>query len=213
MVKAVFFDFWGTLVENGTYSPLKQSYAILRLRVPFGEFVEQFEKVVMTKEYPDQAAAFTAACQSFNVPTYPIVIEKLIGVWNKNRLLAKTYEDTIPALKALKEKKIKIALISNAPQNSVEQVLERYNMAELFDAILISANEGKLKTEGLFEDALKKLKVKKGDVIAIGDSIETDIKGAEAAGIKAYLIDRRGKREHDNKIQGLAEVMKLVEAK
>ena len=200
-------------MENGTYSPLKQSYAILRLRIPFGEFVEQFEKVVMTKEYPDQAAAFTEACKAFGVPTYPIVIEKLIGVWNKNRLLAKTYEDTIPALKALKEKKIKVALISNAPQNNVEQVLERYNMADLFDGIFISSKEGKLKTEGLFEDALKKLKVKKGDVIAIGDSIETDIKGAEDAGIKAYLIDRRGKREFENKITGLAEVIKLVEAK
>ena len=211
MVKAVFFDFWGTLVENGTYSPLKQSYAILRLRIPFGEFVEQFEKIVMTKEFPDQSAAFTEACKSFNVPTYPIVIEKLIGVWNKNRLLATIYPDTLETLKALKEKKIKLALISNAPQNNVEQVLERFGMNDLFDGIFISATSGKLKTEGLFADALKKLKVKKGDVIAIGDSIETDIRGAEEAGISAYLLDRKGKREFEKKITSLTEILKLVE--
>lgn len=211
MVKGVFFDFWGTLVENGTYSPLKQSFSILRVRMPFGQFAEQFERVLMTKQYEDQAAAFTEVCKAFNVNPMPIVIEKLIGVWNKNRLLATIYPDTIDTLKALKEKKIKLALISNAPQNSVEQAMERFGMKDLFDSVLISHEQGMLKTEGLFELALKKLKLKKGDVIAVGDSIETDIKGAEAAGIKAYLLDRRGKREFANKVLTLTELVKIVE--
>ncbi len=211
MIKGVFFDFWGTLVENGTYSPLKQSYQILRVRIPFGEFAEQFEKVLMTKQYEDQAAAFTEVCNAFRVNPIPIVIEKLIGVWNKNRLLAKLYPDTIDTLKALKEKKIKVALISNAPTNSIEPVLERFEMNELFDGLFISCEQGKLKTEGLFEAALKKLKLKKEDVISIGDSIETDIKGAETAGVKAYLLDRKGRREFTNKITTLTEILKLVE--
>ncbi len=211
MVKAVFFDFWGTLVENGTYSPLKQSYNILRVRMPFGEFVDQFERAVMTEQFPDQTSAFTEACKIFGVPAYPIVIEKLIGVWNKNRLLAKLYPDTLETLKSLKDKKIKVALISNAPQNNVEQVIERFNLGEFFDGVFISANEGKLKTDGLFDEALKKLKVKKADVLSVGDSIETDIKGAESAGISAYLLDRKGKREFAKKIISLNELIKLVE--
>ncbi len=211
MVKGAFFDFWGTLVENGTYSPLKQSFGILRVRMPFGQFAEHFERVLMTKQYEDQAAAFVEVCKAFNVDPIPIVIEKLIGVWNKNRLLAKLYPDTIDTLKALKEKKIKIALISNAPQNSVESVLERFGMTDLFDGIFISHEQGMLKTEGLFEAALKKLKLKKDDVISVGDSIETDIKGAEAAGIKAYLLDRKGRREFANKIQSLTELIKIAE--
>jgi len=211
MVKGVLFDFWGTLVENGTYSPLKQSFAILRLRMPFGQVAEQFEKVLMTKKYEDQAAAFTEVCKAFNIDPIPIVIEKLIGVWNKNRLLATLYPETIDTLKALKDKKIKVILVSNAPANSVESVMERFGMQDLFDGIFISCEHGKLKTEGLFEDALKKHKLKKTDAIAVGDSIETDIKGAEAAGIKAYLIDRRGKREFVNKIQSLTEILKIVE--
>ncbi len=211
MVKGVFFDFWGTLVENGTYSPLKQSFSILRVRMPFGQFAEQFERVLMTKQYADQAEAFTEVCKAFNVNPFPIVIEKLIGVWNKNRLMATIYPDTIETLKALKEKKIKIALISNAPQNNVEQVMERFAMTDLFDGIFISHEQGKLKTDGLFEAALKKLKLKEKDVISVGDSIETDIAGAEKAGIKAYLLDRKGKREFANKIQTLTELLKLVE--
>ena len=210
-MKAVFFDFWGTLVENGTYSPLRQSYSILRVRMPFGQFVEQFEKVLMTKSYPDQAMAFTEVCRSFNVNPLPIVIEKLIGVWNKNRLLAKIYPDTVETLKALKDKKIKIALISNAPANNVEPVLERFGIKDFFDGIFISYAQGKLKTDGLFEIALKNLKLKKNDVLSVGDSFDTDIKGAESAGIKGYLLDRKGKKEFERKISSLSEVLKLVE--
>ena len=211
MVKAVFFDFWGTLVENGTYSPLKQSYKILRVRVPFGQFVEQFERVVMTKEYADQALMFTEACNSFNVRPIPIVIDKLIGVWNKNRLMASIYPETLDTLKQLKEKKIKVAIISNAPSNNVEPVLERFGMLDLVDQTFISYKEGSLKNDGLFENALKKMKLKKGDVIAVGDSIETDIMGAEKAGIKGYLVDRKGSGEFENKILTLTEVLKVVE--
>ena len=211
MVKAVFFDFWGTLVENGTYSPLRQSLSILRVRMPFGQFAEKFEQVLMTKTYADQTTAFAEVCKAFDINPIPVVIDKLIGVWNKNRLLAKLYPDTIETLKALKAKKIKIAIISNAPSNNIEPVLDRFDMKDFFNGVFISYDQGKLKTEGLFEVALKKLKVKKGDVIAIGDSIDTDIKGAEAAGIKAHLLDRKGKREYPNKIASLTEVLKMVE--
>ena len=211
MVKAVFFDFWGTLVENGTYSPLKQSFHILRLRMPYGEYAEKFEQVFMTKEYADQATAFAEVCNAFGVRPHPIAIEKLIGVWNKNKLLAEIYPDTIDTLKALKEKGLKVVLISNAPNNSVEDVFEKFGMKDLFDAVFLSWEKGMLKTHGLFELALKQLKLKKTDVISVGDSIETDIKGAEKAGIKAYLLDRRGKREHENKIQTLTELLDIVE--
>lgn len=211
MVKGVLFDFWGTLVENGTYSPLKQSFGILRLRMPFGQFAEQFERVLMTKHYEDQAAAFTEVCKAFNVNPFPIVIEKLIGVWNKNRLLAKVYPETIDTLKALKDKKIKLVVVSNAPHGNVEEAIEKFGMKDLFDGVFVSHAEGKLKTEGLFDIAMKKMKLKKDDVIIVGDSLETDIAGAEKSGVKGYLIDRRNKREFERKITSLKDVLTIVE--
>jgi HAD superfamily hydrolase (TIGR01549 family) len=211
MVKGVLFDFWGTLVENGTYSPLRQSYSILRARMRFGEFAEKFEKVLMTKEFEDQATGFAEVCKTFNVDPKPPIIEKLIGIWNKNRLLADVYPDTIDTLKALKEKGLKIVLVSNAPANSIEQVLDKFEMKEFFDGIFISYQHGKLKTDGLFKIALKGTKLKASDVISIGDSKETDIKGAEGEGIKAYLIDRKDRREFERKIKSLSEILPELE--
>jgi len=211
MVKGVLFDFWGTLVENGTYSPMKQSMAILRVRMPFGEFAERFERAFMTKGFEDLTIAFTEVCKEFQVNPHPIAIEKLIGVWNKTRLLASIYPDTVDCLKALKAKKIKIGLVSNAPSNNIEPVLELFEIKDLFDGVFLSHEHGVLKTDGLFELALKKLKLKKTDAISVGDSIETDIKGAEKAGIKAFLLDRNNKREFANKITSLSQVVDLLE--
>lgn len=211
MVKGVFFDFWGTLVENGTYSPLRQTYKFLRARMPFGKFAEEFEQVFMTKPYDDQQEAFTAVCEHFNVEPKPFLLERLIGTWNKNRLLAKAYPDTLDTLKKLKEQGLTVAIVSNAPKDTVEAVAERFDMTEYLDDIFVSANEGKLKTTGLFDIALNKLKLTNNDVVMVGDSIETDIKGAEAAGIKPILIDRRNKREHPNKIKDLTELFDKLE--
>ena len=46
----------------------------------------------------------------------------------------------------------------------------------------------------------KKLGLDKKDVMVVGDSIQSDIKGAENAGIKAILMDRNNRRDFKEKI-------------
>jgi len=204
MVKGVIFDFWGTLVEQGTYSPLRQTYKLLRVRMPFSPFVIKFEQVFMTKKFEDQASAFREVCKAFNIECKPFIIDKLIGIWNSSKLLAKPYDETIDMLNFLKQKGIKMALTSNCPFNNVEPVLEKFDMAKFFDRINMSWETGKLKHEPeSFENILRALGLKHGDVLMVGDSLETDIAGAEKVGIKAVLVDRRGKREYENKVPDL----------
>ncbi len=212
MVKAVLFDFWGTLAENGTYSPLRQTYNILRVRMKFSDFVIKIESVFMTKPYEDQTSAFTEVCQAFNIEPRPFIIDKLIGIWNKNKLLAQLYPDTIPVLEELKKEKYKLAIVSNCPNNSVEPVIEKFGLGKYFDAVLLSWETGHLKTDKeLFELAMKKLKVKKKeDVLMVGDSIPTDIEGAKNAGINAILVDRKGTREWPEKIKDLTQLKNIL---
>lgn len=211
MAKAILFDFWGTLVENGTYSPLRQTYNILRIRMKFSEFVIKTEQVLMTKQYEDQTAAFTEVCKAFNLEPKQFIIDKLIGVWNKNKLLAHPYPETIQVLEDLKKEGYKLAIISNSPNNNVEPVIEKLDMGKYFDAIMLSWEHGCLKTDKeLFTKTLKKLKVKKDDALMVGDSIPTDIEGAKNAGIKAILVDRKDSKEWPEKIHDLIELKDIL---
>jgi len=211
MIKVVLFDFWGTLVDNGTYSPLRQTYAILRPNMPFGQFAEHFERAFMTKKFDEQAQGFTAVCDELGIPVKQFIIDKLIGLWNKNRMLAKPYPETIAVLTALKEKGYKLVLVSNTDQ-LIDQVIERLDLAKYFDAMIFSYETGTLKTDKAFiEAALKKVSAKKTEALLVGDSVETDMVGAENAGIKAVLIDRKNKREHDPKIATLEELPAFIE--
>ncbi len=211
MIKGIIFDFWGTLVEQGTYSPLRQTYRILRVRMPFSPFVVKFENIFMTKKYEDQATAFREVCKAFNIDCKPFVIDKLIGIWNSAKLLAKPYNETIDVLNELKQKGLKLALSSNSPFDNVEPVLEKCDMAKYFDRINVSWEKGMLKHETeTFDSILRKLKLKKSEVLMVGDSLETDIAGAEKAGIKAVLVDRKERREYENKIKDLTELKNFL---
>ena len=212
-IKLIFFDFWGTLVENGVFpSPVKQVKWILRLKdMPFPEYIVKFEEVFMTKKFKDLREGFEEVAKAFDINAPEFIFENLIGMWNKNTILSKPFEDTIAALEDLK-KDYKIVLISNTIGFSVNSVLDKYDMRKYFDEVALSCDSGYLKSNNkLFEDILKKLKVKKNEAVMVGDSIESDVKSAENAGINAILVDRRGKREYENKISDLSELKGKLE--
>ena len=211
MIKVVLFDLWGTLMEQGTYSPLKQSYSILRPRMPLGQFIHLFEKAFMTKSFQEQTQGFTEVCQAFGIPARSVIIEQLIGLWNKNRMFAKPYAETFEVLTELK-KKYKLVLVSNT-DCFLGPVVERYELSKYFDAMVFSYEAGKLKNdEGFFSDVLTKFDVTKEEALMVGDSVETDMEGAQAAGLRAVLVDRKNNREFAPKVVSLKDLSKYIES-
>ncbi len=207
-IKAIFFDFWGTLVENGEErSPVKQVKYFLRLRdMDFSEYIVKFEEAFMTKPYEDLKQAFHAVTKEFNLNPPDFVYDKMIGMWNKNTILAKTYEETVEVLEELK-KDYKLILIANTDSFSVASVVEKFDLKKYFDEIVFSCETGKLKSDkASFGAVLKKLKIKKTEALMVGDSIESDMKSAENAGIKGMLVDRHERQEYENKISNLNEL-------
>lgn len=209
-MKAVLFDFWGTLFENGVYSPLRQTHELLRVRERFGEFVEKFEKALMTKETTLEEG-LKAGCIALDRDPKPFVIKQLTTVWQQNQDFAKPYPETMAVIQEL-HKKYTLGIISNTQTGTVEQLLKKFAMNSYFKAVVLSCSTGYLKTDKeLFETALKKLKAKNSEAVMVGDSIETDIKGAEKAKIKAVLLDRRNTREYPNKITTLTQLPEMLE--
>ena len=209
MIKAVIFDFWGTLMEIGVFpSPVRQVKFILRLReMPFQDYIVAFEKAFMLKKFENLKEGFEAVCKELNTEAPDFVIDKLVGMWNKNTLLAKPFLDTISTLETLKKKGIKVALIANSDCFSIDPLLEKFDLRKYFDAVWLSYETGSLKSDSdAFKTLLRKLKVKKSEALVVGDSLESDIKGAENAGIKSILLDRRNRLEYENKILSLKEL-------
>ena len=211
MIKAILFDFWGTVMENGVFpSPFKQVMRSLRVQIPFGEFAQKFEESFMLTKYESLYDAFKETSKALNVNPPEFVYDNLVGLWNKNKLLAKPFPETEEALAELK-KNYKLCLISNSDSFSLREVLEKYGLNQYFDIVVLSYESGLLKSDPkMFELALKKLKVKKSEAVMVGDSIESDIRGAQAAGIRAILIDRRGVREYEDKISSLKELKDVL---
>jgi HAD superfamily hydrolase (TIGR01549 family) len=212
MAKAILFDFWGTLIENGVFpSPVRQVKNILRLYdLPFPQFILQFEKAMMTSKFDNLYKAFEAVCEEFKIRPDQLKLDILVGMWNKNRMLAKPFPETLEVLERLK-KTHKLILVSNTDSISVSSVIEKYNLAGYFDSIYLSCDLGQLKSNPLmFEQILEKEALSKEDAIMVGDSIESDLLAAEKAGMKGVLIDRQGRREHPNRVASLAEVEKFL---
>jgi putative hydrolase of the HAD superfamily len=97
-------------------------------------------------------------------------------------------------LSILRDRAIKVALVSNT-----ESILSRFdidtlNIESLFETIVFSSDFRIAKPNPeLFTIALRRLRTEVSEAIMIGDSWEADIAGARAAGLRgAILLEQRG---------------------
>lgn len=207
----VIIDFWGTIVEHGVWSPIKQVRNILEIQVPFSEYVIRMEKVMMTKKYDTLQEAFNAICTEFNVTSTPHIIERLVGMWNKSWMLAHPYPEVRKILAKLKSQGHNLVLIASTDTFSVSRVLEKFELNSLFDNIFFSYDIGYIKSDHEFlEHVLSTLKITPAQCVMVGDGIQSDIIPAKAHSIKAILIDRKNSRDYHPKIKNLEELEKVL---
>jgi len=102
------------------------------------------------------------------------------------------YDDVVPTLEALKNAGVRLGVVSNW-DTRLPEVLERLDLARFFESVIVSSVERVEKPDPLiFERALASLDAEAATTIHVGDLPEIDLAGAEAAGIRGVLIDRKG---------------------
>lgn len=102
------------------------------------------------------------------------------------------YPDAVPALTQLRSQGVKLVCVSNW-DCSLGEVLERCGLAAHLDGAVSSAEAGALKPDpAIFEAALALAGCSADEAVHVGDTREEDVEGAEAAGIRALLLDRKG---------------------
>lgn len=126
------------------------------------------------------------------------------------------YEDTFEVLDKLK-KDYRLVLITNgSPDLQNTKLTITPKLVPYFDHIIISGGYGKGKPDkGIFEHALSLTSLQKDEVIMVGDNLNTDILGANRAGIKSVWINReqieRSEVEPTYEIQQLSDLDELLE--
>lgn len=95
-----------------------------------------------------------------------------------------------PTLERLKRDGLELGVISNFDYR-LYRILDGIELGRRFDSITISSEAGYAKpSPKLFEAALARHNVAPDEALHVGDVEHLDMKGAQAAGIAAVLIDR-----------------------
>lgn len=102
------------------------------------------------------------------------------------------YPDARPTLAALAERGDRLLIVSNWDCSLCEW-LGPAGLLEHVERVLTSAEAGVAKPgRGIFEQALEAAGSPAGETVHVGDSVDNDVVGARAVGIRAILVQRDG---------------------
>jgi len=134
----------------------------------------------------DRCAGVLAAALGLSpAPSIRVVREAML-----RSLRFTAYPDASPALASLRRRGLRVVVASNW-DCSLPGTLERAGLAGLVDAVVPSAIVGAPKpAAALFDAALRAVGCDAAGAVHVGDSLEHDVIGARAAGIRAVLIAR-----------------------
>ena len=135
--------------------------------------------------------------------TYAAAVE-MEGRWAQS-VHFELYDDALPVLELLRERGLKIGLLSNSSRDLGDFVA--HHRLDV-DAVLTSHVHGKTKPhETIFRALLDLLGVEPAEAVMVGDTIEDDVEGAQAVGMRAVLLDREGRYpEVDGRLDDLREL-------
>ena len=118
------------------------------------------------------------------------------------------YDDALPVLQHLRGHGLKLGLVSNGGREIADFVVHH---ALDVDCAIASRAHGWIKPhESIFRAALELLDVDAGETVMVGDSVEDDIEGAAALGMRTVLIDREG--HHTGDVERLPDLWGLPAA-
>ncbi|HVU78646.1 MAG TPA: HAD family hydrolase [Gaiellaceae bacterium] len=118
------------------------------------------------------------------------------------------YDDALPTLAELRGRGLKLGLLSNSARD-LDVFIAHHGLD--VDAVLTSGVHGKTKPhETIFRRMLELLEVPACDALMVGDTIEDDVEGALAVGMRAVLLDRERRFPEHESLCDLREVLALL---
>ena len=195
MISLMVFDHDMTIVDS--------SYAIM----------EGFNYVARHEGLPEVSHELTMKYIATPLPTF---CEGLLGDYRPEWIklyrefgakheaeLIRPFDDTVPTLKALRERGIKLAVLSNREYPRL--VLERTGLAKYFDEIVGALEPyGKLPYKpnpAMMNELLRHMNIPASKTVYVGDA-DIDIVTAEAAGVRSIGITTGNFTKEDFALMG-----------
>ncbi|MBI3922469.1 MAG: HAD family hydrolase [Armatimonadetes bacterium] len=102
----------------------------------------------------------------------------------------RAYDDVLPALEGLTQRKLKLLVVSNW-DCSLPDTLERLSLLGHFHAVFVSSICGSEKPDrGIFDFALEQAGLSPEEVVHVGDKWGPDVEGPLSAGIQPVYLQR-----------------------
>ena len=101
--------------------------------------------------------------------------------------------DSLPVLTDLHERGYKLAVVSNAMDDAnIQRLVDKCGIRHLLRTVISSAAFGFAKPNpGIFRFALEQCASRPEETLMVGDSLEFDVAGAHALGMRSVWITRR----------------------
>jgi len=209
----VAFDLLNTLVEIARPNPLFEIKKEFKIQRNDADFVFQFENAMMKREFENLESLFTEFCKPFGIDPTEANISRMIEIWKMGLEGMRFFPEVPGVLSKLKGMDLKMALLSNIDSSSYNYVLEKFRLQEYFDLMLPSYETHCLKPRPMaFSNIMLRMQTPPGQVVMVGDTLESDIKMAKTLEMNAVLVDRNlsNKDEDIISIQNLEELIELL---
>ena len=213
MTKAVFFDFFGTLIfwTQPLHITIRKIANRYQLRLDWSVYDEA--RAMLTEAYEASKPTDNIRDTIFRQIDGCCAFLKKLGVrehveqiaWEVlqyehaifSRNNATLYADVLPTLDRLRRTGLKMVIVSNW-DTPLHAMIEELGLDPYFAAIVASHDQRVRSAKpdaAIFEYALNAVGVSADEAVHVGDSFEADIVGAHSAGIRAILLDREGTQD------------------
>jgi putative hydrolase of the HAD superfamily len=120
------------------------------------------------------------------------------------------FEDVQPALAALVSRGIRLGIVSNWDER-LRGLLRRLELDACFEAVVVSCEVGASKPDpAIFREAAARLNLPPKSILHVGDSLEMDVHGAEAAGFQARQVRRGAKKFRKRVLTSLTDLVTII---